>query len=71
MNEEKIAVYERRTSVTIAASGVSRPPDEEAGSEQDLKAEVAKLRNFGEFILPLSSVVIDFYGIMKSCTQGR
>ena len=44
MNEEKIAVYERRTSVTIAASGVSRPPDEEAGSEQDLKAEVAELR---------------------------
>ena len=33
MNEEKIAVYEQRTSVTIAASGVSRPPAEEAGSE--------------------------------------
>ena len=45
MNEEKIAVYERRTSVTIAAaSGVSRPPAEEAGSQQDLKAEVAELR---------------------------
>ena len=44
MNEEKIAVYERRTSVTTAASGVSRPPAEEAGSEQDLKAEVAELR---------------------------
>ena len=44
MNEEKIAVYERRTSVTIAASGVSRPPAGEAGSGQDRKVEVAGLR---------------------------
>ena len=44
MNEEKIAVYEQRTSVTVATSGISRPPAEEAGSEQDIKAEVAELR---------------------------
>ena len=44
MSEEQIAVYERRTSVIIATSGVSRPPAEEAGSERDLKAEVAELR---------------------------
>ena len=31
MNEGKIAIYEQRTSVTIAAGGVSRPPAEEAG----------------------------------------
>ena len=44
INEEKIAVYERRTSVTIAASGVSRPPAGEAGSGQDRKVEVAGLQ---------------------------
>ena len=44
MNEEKIAVHERRTSVTIDTSGISHPPAEEAGSEQDFKSEVAELR---------------------------
>ena len=44
MKREKIAVYEWRASVTIATGGVSRPPAEEAGSEEDLKSEVAELR---------------------------
>ena len=44
MNEEKIAVYERRTSLTATAGTVSRPFTDEAGSEQELKAEIAELR---------------------------
>ncbi|KAL5512816.1 hypothetical protein ACEPAG_3082 [Sanghuangporus baumii] len=45
MNEEKIAVYERRTSsATGTTSDTSRPPAGEDGSEQELKVEVAELR---------------------------
>ncbi|KAL5482794.1 MLP1_9 [Sanghuangporus weigelae] len=45
MNEEKIAVYERRTSSATGTTGdTSRPPAGEDGSEQELKVEVAELR---------------------------
>ncbi|KAL5524681.1 MLP1_8 [Sanghuangporus sanghuang] len=45
MNEEKIAVYERRTSsVTVTTGDASRPPAGEDSSEQELKVEVAELR---------------------------
>ncbi|KAL5476640.1 MLP1_1 [Sanghuangporus weigelae] len=44
-NEEKIAVYERRSSSATGTTGdISRPPAGEDGSEQELKVEVAELR---------------------------
>ena len=45
VNEEKISVYERRTSVTLS-SGVAavRSAGDESASDQELKAEIADLR---------------------------
>lgn len=65
-NEEKLAVYERRTGPT----GPAQPVDQDASREQQLETEVAELRYCLSHLSLCLSRLISFVFTLQGLVEG-